>query len=151
MGIKLGIIGCGRIAGRFASDAWQGTDTVIAAVYNPRIESAKKFAQEYHIDLATDRWDEFAAQIDAAYIAAPHEQHVRYATRLLQEKKHVLCEKPMAFSGEEARSLYTLAKENDCIYKRPFKRKSVNTSVITCVYTIMPFDSRIPEGNTFRG
>lgn len=115
MSIKLGIIGCGRIAGRFASDAWQGTDTVIAAVYNPRIESAKKFAQEYHIDLATDRWDEFAAQIDAAYIAAPHEQHVRYATRLLQEKKHVLCEKPMAFSGEEARNLYTLAKENDCI------------------------------------
>lgn len=115
MGIKLGIIGCGRIAGRFASDAWQGTDTVIAAVYNPRIESAKKFAQEYHIDLATDRWDEFVAQIDAAYIASPHEQHVFYATRLLQEKKHVLCEKPMAFSGKEARNLYTLAKENNCI------------------------------------
>ena len=43
------------------------------------------------------------------------------------------------------------SKENACIYKRPFKRKSVNTSVITSVYTIMPFDSRIPEGNTFRG
>ena len=42
-------------------------------------------------------------------------------------------------------------KENACIYKRPFKRKTVNTSVITCVYTIMLFDSRIPEGNTFRG
>ena len=49
MNVRLGIIGTGRIAGRFAADGWQNSDVEITAVYNPRAESAERFAAEHGI------------------------------------------------------------------------------------------------------
>ena len=44
--IRIGIVGTGRIAKRFVDDAWQGLDVEITAVYNPNMESAKRFCDE---------------------------------------------------------------------------------------------------------
>ena len=121
--IKLGIIGNGRIAKRFLSDAWQGTSICPTVLYNPRVESALSFIETYKFDnlQVTDHWEAFLSKTDAIYIASPHGTHVPYTRRLLQAGKHVLCEKPMAFCQEDAQDLFAIAEEHGCILMEALK------------------------------
>ncbi len=119
--IRLGIIGTGRIAKRFATDAWQGLDVEITAVYNPHHNSALVFCQEKHVGRPYSNWDEFVACIDAAYVAAPLGTHAAYVEKLLLAGVHVLCEKPMVVSESQARHLYEIANKNQCILMEGIK------------------------------
>ncbi len=95
MSMRLGIIGTGRIANRFATDAWQELDVRLSAVYNPNLKSAEAFCCTHHLPMGTDNWTAFLEEIDAAYIASPSFTHADYIRKLLENQKHVLCEKPM--------------------------------------------------------
>ena len=118
---RLGIIGTGRIAHRFVPEARLIDGVKVAAVYNPRISSAEKFAEELNIEYATNHIDTFIERVDAVYIATPHETHVEYCRQMLSAGKHVLCEKPMSFSEEDARELFALADENKLILMEGIK------------------------------
>ena len=109
--IRLGVIGTGRIAARFMQDIELVPEIQAVCIYNPHIGSAKRFAGTYQVGLASDDWEQFLSEVDAVYIASPHETHVSYAQKALQKQKHVLCEKPMAFSRTEAEDLFAIAKE----------------------------------------
>ena len=47
---------------------------------------------------------------DAVYIASLHETHYEYAKYMLNNKKHVLCEKPAVLKKAQAEELYSLDK-----------------------------------------
>jgi len=49
-------------------------------------------------------------EIDAVYIALPNSMHAEYAIRSAKAGKHVLCEKPMCTSIEDARSMIETCK-----------------------------------------
>lgn len=117
----LGIIGTGRIAHRFVPEARTVDGVEITAVYNPRLSSAEKFATEHNIGFYTDDIESFIKEVDAVYIAAPHENHVDYCKYMLLNKKHVLCEKPMAFSKDEINELAVLAERQGCILMEALK------------------------------
>lgn len=119
--IRLGIIGTGRIAHRFAKMANETELIPISYVYNPHLQSAEQFAEDCGISFYTDNWDTFVSRIDAAYIASPHQTHEGYAKKLLETGIHVLCEKPMCFRRMEAEALYALAKGKDCILMEALK------------------------------
>ena len=119
--IRIGIIGTGRIAKRFAAAVNVVSGITIVCVYNPHRESAQLFATEQGIAKSTDQWADFVEQIDAAYIASPHETHAPYAKKLLQAGKHVLCEKPMCLHQEEAEDLYALARKKHRILMEAVK------------------------------
>lgn len=108
---RLGIIGTGRIAYRFVPEARTVEGIDVAAVYNPRITSAEKFAEELNIEYATADIESFIEKVDAVYIATPHETHEDYCRQMLSAGKHVLCEKPMSFTQKDAEELYALAEE----------------------------------------
>lgn len=112
---RLGIIGTGRIAHRFVPEARCVDGIEVVAVYNPRITSAEKFAEELNISYATDDVNAFLEKVDAVYIASPHETHVDYCEKMLRAGKHVLCEKPMCFSEKEARELFRLAEKKSLV------------------------------------
>lgn len=120
--MRIGIIGTGRIAARFADTALTGIEsTYISCVYNPREESAVRFIQQHNIQACTDDWDEFVDNIDAAYVASPHETHYEYSRKLLLSGKHVLCEKPAALKKEQVRELIDIAQNNQLVYMEALK------------------------------
>lgn len=120
--MRIGIIGTGRIAARFADTALTGIEsTYISCVYNPREESAVRFIQQHNIQACTADWDEFVDNIDAAYVASPHETHYEYSRKLLLSGKHVLCEKPAALKKEQVRELIDIAQNYQLVYMEALK------------------------------
>jgi len=113
--IRLGIIGTGRIANRFVLEAKYVSGINVEGVYNPHIDSAKRFEKEHELNFATDQEAELYEKTDAVYIASPHETHYEYIKNALQYGKHILCEKPMVLKKEQAEEIFALAKEKKCV------------------------------------
>lgn len=119
--IRMGIIGSGRIAGRFIPEAKYVSGLNIEGVYNPRLQSAQRFAKEHELDFATDQEEEFYKHVDAVNIASPHETHYGYIKRALEHGKHVLCEKPMTLRKKDMQELFSLAESKGCILMEAIK------------------------------
>ena len=119
--IHIGIVGTGRIAWRTALELNYISGTYNNAVYNPKLESATKFAQQYNIPLAFDNYNQFLDKVNAVYIASPHETHFEYAKKALELGKHVLCEKPMVLSKKEAIELFDIAEKNNLVLMEAIK------------------------------
>lgn len=113
--IRMGIVGTGRIAPRFVSEAKFVSGIEIVSAYNPQAESGKRFQKKLGIACLTGTYEEFLEQVSAVYIASPNETHYEYAKKALEQGKHVLCEKPLAFTRAESEALYQLAKERKLI------------------------------------
>jgi glycerol-3-phosphate cytidylyltransferase len=107
--VRLGIAGTGRIAERTMQEIHFVSGVIAQAAFNPHIESARRFAENYELGVASADYDAFLPEVDAVYIATPHETHYEYARRALLAGKHVLCEKPMVLKETEARELFALA------------------------------------------
>ena len=113
--VKLGIVGTGRIARRFQEETVfvSGIETI--AAYNPDKTSLDKFVSEYAVRAFSDDYNDFLNTVDAVYIASPNETHADYVRQAIVAGKHVLCEKPMTFTYDEAVELYDLAKEHKVV------------------------------------
>ncbi len=119
--VRIGIIGSGRIASRFVPEAKYVSGSIITSVYNPHLESAKKFQERFELELGTDNLEEFFGNVDAVYVATSHEFHYEYAKAALLAGKHVLCEKPMAMKEAHARELYQIAREKKSLLLEALK------------------------------
>ncbi len=111
---RIGIIGTGRIAGRFLMESKSVSGVSIQGVYNPHEESAKWFAKKYDIDYFKSL-DDMYQNTEVIYVASPHETHYEYAKQALIHGKHVLCEKPFTLHKEQAEELFQIAKERKLI------------------------------------
>ena len=111
---RIGIIGTGRIAGRFLAEAKLVSGVSVQGAYNPHMESAAGFAARWEIDAYSDL-EEFFSAVDVVYIASPHETHYGYIKAALEHGKHVLCEKPMVLQSVQAEELFRYAGERGLI------------------------------------
>ena len=119
--IRMGVVGTGRVAGRFPSEAKYVSGVSVVGAYNPHDDHAKPFAERYELSFWSNDYDEFLNKVDAVYIATPHETHYEYAKKALECHKHVLCEKPMVLKKAEAEELFEIARRNDCVLMEAIK------------------------------
>lgn len=119
--IRLGIIGTGRIAHRFVPEVRLFENIQVAAVCNPNISSAKKFAEEFDIPVYVETAQKLLEYVDAVYIATPHQTHYGYVKEMLLAGKHVLCEKPMVFNKNQAEDLFSIAKKKNLVLMEGIK------------------------------
>ena len=113
--LKIGIIGTGNIARRFAAEMPYVQFGKIIAAFNPDKNQLNRYCSEFNIKNRCNTLDELLSLSDAVYIASPMNTHAGYAYQCIAHKKHVLCEMPFTSSKEEAKGLYQTAKLNDCI------------------------------------
>lgn len=115
--IKWGIIGCGKIAHKFATDLATIKDADLVAVASRNQEKANVFAKKHNADSVYNSYELLVKdnEIDAVYIATPHSFHKSHSILCLQHKKAVLCEKPFAMNLDEVEEMITVAKENNVL------------------------------------
>lgn len=113
--IRWGIVGTGSIANRFAAAAENTPGAELKAVASRNIDTANAFADKYGIENRFGSYREMAESdsIDAAYIAVPHGVHAEAASLMLNNKKAVLCEKPICVNAKELKTLIRCAQKNN--------------------------------------
>jgi len=121
---KMGLVGTGRIAERFVAEARYASGLVVTDAFNPEKKSVENFQKkcaDYEITVETESYDRFLNEVDAVYIASTHETHYDYAKVALSAGKHVLCEKPLAFTRKESEELYKLAASKNIVLMEAIK------------------------------
>ncbi|MFM8447466.1 MAG: Gfo/Idh/MocA family protein [Candidatus Nanopelagicaceae bacterium] len=113
MSIKWGILGTGGIAREFASDVRSHTEMAISAVGSRSLEKASAFDSNVR---AYGSYEELvASDVDAIYVATPHQVHAENTILALKAGKPVLCEKPFAVNANQAKAMANAAKENNLL------------------------------------
>jgi len=109
--IAFGIIGPGRIAGKFAEAVSMVEDAYIAAVSSKSLKRAEDFAKEYSIEAYYDDYDEMCTvpNIDVVYISTTNNFHYENMLTCLKHGKHILCEKPMVMRKTQAVDVFEKA------------------------------------------
>ena len=107
--IRIGIVGTGSIANRFASEIAHVQGTYISAAYNPNETQLKLFCDRYGIAIEADSYEMLLNHCDAVYIASPISTHFEYAKTALENNRHVLCEMPFTQTKSEAAELFKMA------------------------------------------
>ncbi|MFJ6697993.1 Gfo/Idh/MocA family protein [Streptomyces sp. NPDC091272] len=109
--IRWGILATGAMAAAFTEDLSREPGARVTAVGSRSEAGARQFARRFGIPRVHGGPHELAAdpEVDVVYVATPHAHHVTAATACLEAGKPVLCEKPFALSGRQARLLTELA------------------------------------------
>ena len=114
MPVKYGIIGCGAIGQRrHIPECHANPHSVVAALCDPNEQRVKELAAKYGSAAYTD-WKHMLADadIDAVVVCGPNSVHGEQSIAALKAGKHVLCEKPMATSRDEAKAMLAAAKKS---------------------------------------
>jgi predicted dehydrogenase len=85
----------------------RGEWSEIAAIASRDLEKARGAAARLGIPKAYGSYDDLLADpdIDAVYNPLPNDLHVPWTAKAMERGKHVLCEKPIALTAAEARTL----------------------------------------------
>jgi predicted dehydrogenase len=112
--IRWGILGCGRIARKFAADLAFVGDAKLAAVAARQLENAKAFAKDFPASYVHGSYDELVSnpEVDVIYIASPHALHHEHTLLCLNHKKAVLCEKAFALNLRQAKEMVEVSRNN---------------------------------------
>ena len=113
--VKIGIIGCGRIAKRFPNEADVVNGLKLVATYDINKEAAETVSSGIEDCKVCFSAEELFDQVDAVYIATPHLSHYDYIKSAIKAGKHVLVETPMVLNGEQAKELFELAEQKGVI------------------------------------
>lgn len=115
--VRFGIIGTNTITEKFLSVTTGIREFKLTAVYSREIKKARAFGTAHGAEYFFDDLEEFAKSdaFDAVYIATPNYCHCEQSILMLQNKKHVLCEKPLASNVKEATAMFDTAHENGVV------------------------------------
>jgi predicted dehydrogenase len=104
--LRWGVIGTG-IAGSFVSAVQAHTTQQVVAVAARDKAKTEAFAANYDIAAVHDTTDALITDpgVDVVYISTPHPLHHDLALAAIAAGKHVLIEKPIAMSVDEARAI----------------------------------------------
>jgi predicted dehydrogenase len=151
--VRIGLIGAGGIAGAHVEGYLRNPDVItFAAVADPVRESAEKRAEaagaaiyaDYRVMLAE-------ADIDAVDICLPHHLHKDAIVAAARAGKHILCEKPLCLTPEEAAEVSAAVEEAGvtlmCAHNQLFlpavarAKELIESGAIGRVYEVRTTDS----------
>lgn len=115
--IKYSVIGTSWITRSFIEGAALHQGLVLDGVYSRSPEKGKAFAEETGAKrVFSDFPSLLESDTDLVYVASPNVCHYEQCKALLQNNKHIICEKPVTITAAEFRQLSLLAEEKGLVY-----------------------------------
>ena len=116
------ILGCGRIAKKFATDLQLLPNAILYAAASRQLKKAEDFVLQFGFKKAYGSYKEMVddQKVHIVYIATPHSFHLNHALLCLNAKKAVLCEKAFAINQREVLQMITAAKKNKTFLMEAF-------------------------------
>jgi UDP-N-acetyl-2-amino-2-deoxyglucuronate dehydrogenase len=111
--LKIGMIGCGEIAYKATAVSIESIDSAEMIVgVDPVEHVARSFGETYGIETTTSLDAVLdSPDVDAVIISAPHYLHAPLAIAAAKAGKHVMVEKPIAVSLQQADEMIAACKE----------------------------------------
>ena len=166
--LKVGIIGTGWIAGNHAESYKQLEDVEVVACADLVPGKAEAFCKEYGFEHARCYPDHLsmleAEDLDAVSVCTYNRQHAQCSIDAMKHGVHVMCEKPMCVTMEEAEEMCRVEKETGMILTIGFQprmdknmqmiKKIVESGELGDIYYIQTGGGRrrgipTPHGTTF--
>ena len=115
MTVRVGIIGCGGIAnGKHLPSLAKIQEVEMVAFCDIVVERAEKAREDYggsESKVYNDYREMLAdTELDVVHVLTPNNCHAEMTIAALESGKHVMCEKPMAKTSEEAQAMLDAAK-----------------------------------------
>ncbi|MBI9013782.1 MAG: Gfo/Idh/MocA family oxidoreductase [Clostridiales bacterium] len=119
--IGTGIIGLGAIGERLINTFIKNPRTNIVGVYDVDTNRMKEISEKFDLP-SVGSYEELINNdsIDMIYIAVPPKYHCEIALKVMKAGKHVLCEKPLASSIDEAKKMLSVANESRVVHGMNF-------------------------------
>lgn len=110
------VLGTGVIANETAT-AMAKNGRRLYAVGNRTHEKAVAFAEKYGIEKVYDDFNDMFTDpdIDIIYITTPHNTHIDFMKKAIENKKHILVEKSITLNSDELSEAVKLARKNGVI------------------------------------
>lgn len=123
--IHWGILGCGKIARKFANDLTLVADAELAAVASLDPARGQEFAQTFQAQRIHASYEALVSDpgVDVIYVATPHGLHHRHVLLCLRHGKAVLCEKAFALNTRDAAEMIAVAREQRVFVMEAFWTK----------------------------
>ncbi|HEU0091000.1 MAG TPA: Gfo/Idh/MocA family oxidoreductase [Vicinamibacteria bacterium] len=121
--IRWGVLGAAKIARTKVIPAMQrAQEGEVTALASRSLETARSAAATLGIAKAYGSYEELLADpdLDAVYIPLPNHLHVPWSIKAAEAGKHVLCEKPIALSADEARTLVAARDRTGVLIQEAF-------------------------------
>ena len=113
--IKVGVIGTGALGRHHARLYKANPGAEVVGIFDVQKESAQKVGDEFGLTVF-DSWEALAAECEAFSVAVPATFHGSTTIPLLEMGKHVLVEKPIASSVEDAKKMLDAAVKNNVVF-----------------------------------
>lgn len=112
--VRTGVVGTGYFGRLHVSKYASIPGSDLVGVFDLNAERAKEVADEFGCAVM-ESLEDFFGKVDAVSIVAPATQHFPLAKKFLEQGIHVLIEKPIATSLEDADTLIKLAREKQVV------------------------------------
>jgi predicted dehydrogenase len=117
--VRAVIIGSGIIARQHRRSILACGGEVVG-VLSSRPDSTERAASEWHVAGYRGLAEALASGADVVHVCSPNQSHFGYASAALSAGMHVVCEKPLGISAEEAADLADLAAKSGLVATVPF-------------------------------
>lgn len=114
--MRWGLIGASNIAETRMIPAFRALGHEIVGVLSSSTYHVDDFAQRNELPRYTDSINDFLSwDMDCVYISSTNDKHAEHAIASLNAGKHVLCEKPLSTSIEDAKNMIRASENNSLI------------------------------------
>ena len=112
--LRVGVVGCGVIAGPHLQALKRLKNARVAALCDPVPEAREKLAQQFRVPATYADYKEMLTneELDVVHVCTPAQTHAEIALAAMKHGCHVLVEKPMAANAAEARKMVAAAKKH---------------------------------------
>ncbi|QHE63278.1 Gfo/Idh/MocA family oxidoreductase [Rossellomorea vietnamensis] len=119
--MKIGMMSFAHMhAYSYADSVMKLPNVELVGIYDDNEERGKKAAESYQTDYIADQDEFLASEMDAVIICSENNRHKEMVVKAARAKKHILCEKPIATTVEDAEKMISVCEEEEVLLQTAF-------------------------------